>query len=89
MRNLLAALRPLRSFQTTFGCLTSCPSPGNLIRPWAAGQPSRSAVSVSRFQLRLMLGRRSVVSRVGSTAAAWSASWSTLAGIMERLHLRV
>lgn len=28
MRNLLAALRPLRSFQTTFGCLTSCPSPG-------------------------------------------------------------
>src|SRR3546814_16230521 len=31
----------------------------------AAGQPSRSAVSVRRFQLRLMLGRRKAFSRVG------------------------
>src|SRR3546814_13039950 len=38
----------------------------------AAGQPSRSEVSVRRFQLRLMLGRRKAFSRVGSTAAAWS-----------------
>ncbi|WP_352987868.1 hypothetical protein [Mesorhizobium sp. M0772] len=39
-------------------------------RRLAAGQPSRSAVSVRCFQLRLMLGRRSADSRVGNTAAA-------------------